>query len=433
MPPQKQSVDEASLRKRLQNLIKASQSLATIESFDALIPHLLSLARTVTEAEASSLLLYDADRGLLKLLSAKDEILGNQATDILKPMIELKLGEGIAGWVAQQRQPIIVADPARDSRFFSNIDRKTGFVTRNLMAVPVIYGDNLLGVIEAINSKTNPQFDHDDLEILESFAHLAAVAIVRSQLLEARIAQHKLEIQLEAAAKIQSLFWPASPEIGIDSHLWGISMPASFAGGDLYDWIALPDDSWLVYLADVSDKGLPAALIMAALWSRIRSEAFRHEGLEALLAAANRALYDLLASEGFFATILIAKYHPGSGGLSIINGGHPPAIYSVKKTPGLLCQPKNPCLGVFAGASFTAEHFHLSQGETVLFYSDGVTDALNPQGEYFGQQRMLDCLAHETPPWGPKLLDAVNSWRAGAQMSDDLTIVEIWRDKPAQA
>ena len=81
----------------------------------------------------------------------------------------------------------------------------------------------------------------------------------------------QLKLQMETATKIQSLFWPRMPELGAGSHVWGASVPAAYVGGDIYDVISLPDDSVLAYVADVSDKGVPAALIMAALSTRIRS------------------------------------------------------------------------------------------------------------------------------------------------------------------
>ena len=269
--------DESQVSKRLKKLIDANQSLAEVESLDKLVPRFLELAREVTDAEASSFLIYDPAKNILRFASVKDEIVGNKAEEILIDTIELKMGEGIAGLVAEERKPLIIKDAQKDERFYNKADASTGFVTRTLLAVPVSHGDELLGVIEVLNTKNKPHFDKADQELLTSFANLAAVAIIRARLLDERLKQQKVQIQIETAAKIQSLFRRKPPEMGSGSHIWAVSLPAGFVGGDLYDMIPMRDDSWLIYVADVSDKGLPAALVMAALWSRIRSEAPKHE------------------------------------------------------------------------------------------------------------------------------------------------------------
>ena len=304
--------NKISVAKRLKKLIEANQFLADIESLETLFPKLLELAKNVTGAEAASLMLYNSKRNVLEFASVKDEVIGESGGDALKTTVELKMGEGIAGWVAENRKSLIIPDVHQDSRFSDEADKKTGFLTRNLLSVPLVYHEELLGVINALNSKEKPCFDAEDQELLESFAHLAAVAIIRSRLLETKLEQQRLEIQLNAAAKIQGLFWPKLPKLPAGSHVWGVSIPAAFVGGDLYDFIPINDGSWVFYVADVSDKGLPAALIMVALWSRIRAEVHVHGEVEKLLEAVNNAMVDLMAEEGFFATVILGRYWPAS-------------------------------------------------------------------------------------------------------------------------
>ena len=232
---------ETRLSLRLQKLIEASQKLAQVESVESLVPLLLELARDVTGAEASSFLIYDPDRQVLRFSTIKDDQIGEKAAESLKETIEIPVGEGIAGWVAKERKPLIVEDAQKDSRFFNKVDKSTGFITRSILGVPVLYGDELMGVIEAVNSRNKSCFDSADKDLLVSFADLAAVAIFRAKLLEERLQQQKLQIQMETASKIQSLFRPKAPDIGSGSHIWAISEPARFVGGDLYDVIPMPD------------------------------------------------------------------------------------------------------------------------------------------------------------------------------------------------
>jgi len=420
---------ETDVAKRLKKLIEANQYLADIESLDSLFPKLMELAKSVTSAEASSLMLYNPKRNVLEFASVADEVTGEVGEETLKRTVKLKMGEGIAGWVAENRKPLIIKDAQKDPRFFDKADKQTGFLTRTLLSVPLVYGEELLGVINVLNSKEKHSFDIEDQALLESFSHLATVAIIRSRLLESRLKQQRFQVQLEVASKIQSLFWPKLPEIGGGSHVWAVSVPAGFVGGDLYDMIPLADGSWLIYVADVSDKGLPAALVMVALWSRIRSETLFQNEVDKLLETVNNAMCDLMAEEGFFSTIIIGKYWPATGKIQLARGGHLSPLWisgdGLKNVPEL----KGPALGVTSGVEYEKKEITLSHGESILFLTDGITEAENDQAELFGHHRMVDNIQQTNgPPWGNTLLDSVNYWQGTAKASDDLTILEIWRD-----
>jgi sigma-B regulation protein RsbU (phosphoserine phosphatase) len=186
-----------------------------------------------------------------------------------------------------------------------------------------VHREELLDVLSALNSRGKPCFDQEDLALLESFADLAAVAIIRSRLLEHRVEQEHFRAELEAAAKLQKLFWPKMPELGDGSRVWAFTEPATEVGGDVYDVIPMPDGSWLVYVADVAGKGLSAALMMAALSAKIRSLAPLHNDVSKLLAHVNQEMHELMSEEGFFATIVLGKYQPKTGRVQIVRAGHP--------------------------------------------------------------------------------------------------------------
>jgi sigma-B regulation protein RsbU (phosphoserine phosphatase) len=412
----------------LKRLIEAHQFLADMESLEALLPVLLDLARNVTHAEAASIMLYDEKREVLQFAAARDEFLGERAGEVLKSAVELRVGEGIAGWVAKNKQSINISDAQEDHRFSGKADVKTGFITRNLLCVPLLYGDDLLGVINVLNAKDKPCFDGFDESILECFADLAGTAITRSRFLELRLQQERMEVQLEAAAKIQSLFWPKLPDLGLGSKVWAVSVPATFVGGDLYDVIPMHDGSWLIYVGDVSDKGLPAALIMAALSTKIRSEALSRHEVDQLLASVNNDIYDLTVDEGFFATIVLGRYWPANGRVQFTQGGHLPPLWVVGGKLRDLPEVKGMALGVKADSEYERKEIFLSPGESLLFLTDGVTEAENERGELFGSDRLLSCIKSTRElPYGKELLDAVNIWRGSAEANDDLTMLEIWR------
>jgi sigma-B regulation protein RsbU (phosphoserine phosphatase) len=416
---------------RLRKLTEANRSLAEIESLDDLLLRLMDLAKEVTSAEASLVFLYHSESRLLEIVSIKDDLFGDQADELFKGSANLKLGEGIAGWVAQNRKSVMVEDALRDPRFSKRADKQRNSTTRTILCVPLVYREELLGVLSALNSRDKPFFDNEDLAILESFADLAAVAVIRSRLLEARIEQERLRTELKAAAKIQKLFWPKMPELGDGSHVWALSEPAASVGGDLYDVVPMPDSSWLVYVADVAGKGLPAALMMAALSAKIRSEAPLHDEVNKLLANVNNAMHELMSEEGFFATTVLSRYWPRSGRVQTARAGHPYPLWVISHELRELPKLEGIALGVEFGTEYDKTEFILSPGEAILFITDGVTEAENEESELFGNDRLTEYFEMANgPPWAEGLLERIGSWRGNAAMNDDLTIVEIWRDPP---
>lgn len=418
---------------RLRKLIEANRSLAEIESLDDLLMCLMDLAKKVTAAEASMVFLYNSEINSLEVVSISDDRFGDRANELYKgkDSIKLKIGEGIAGWVAQNRKAVIIEDAQNDSRLSKPADIQRGLSTRTLISVPLIYKEDLLGVLSVVNSKGKHFFDNEDLEILESFAALSAVAIIRSRLLEQRIEQERFRAELQAAAKIQKLFWPKMPELGEGSHVWAFTEPAASVGGDLYDVIPMPDASWLVYVADVAGKGLSAALIMTALSAKIRSLAPLHDDLTRLLTHVNNEMHDLMAEEGFFATMVLCKYWPRSGTVHIARAGHLYPVWLdnnvIHEFPKLHGMP----LGIDFETDYQKTEFDLSPGEALLFFSDGVTEAENTKNELFGNDRLTDHFKLANgPPWAENLLERIDSWRGNATMNDDLTKVEIWRESP---
>ena len=193
--------------------------------------------------------------------------------------------------------------------------------------------------------------------------------------------------------------------------------------------IPLPDDSLLAYVADVSDKGVPAALIMAALSTKIRSEALHQSEVDKLLEAVNHSLHSLTSEEGFFATIVIARYWPSNGKMQLTLGGHLQPVWIIENDVGDLPQINGISLGITPNATYEKTEIFLSPGESILFFTDGVIEAENAGNELFGNQRLLDYIkTSKGPPWGQGLLHSVHQWREDSVSSDDLTILEIWRD-----
>ena len=373
-------------------------------------------------------MLYDSECQKLKFKVVQNTNLSSNSTSQLKEDIELDLGEGIAGWVAQHLEPALVNDVQNDARFFRGADRTSSFTTRNLICAPITYQDELLGVVSALNAKGRDRFAPDDLSLLISFSQLAAVAITRARLLQSRLASKRLEVEQANAARIQNLCRPLMPQSVQGSQVWALCEPAGFVGGDTYDLIPLPDGSWLFYVADVTGKGLPASLIVAALTLCFRREAVNIQPVESLLNRINDGMYEILEKANLLITLILGRYWPETGEMHLARAGHTLPLWfrngSMCESPGEGGLP----LGVFAEYESRPFKIQLNKGDSILFYSDGMSEAFDPQGRIFEKKGLPDFLKQaKTPPFGPDLAQAVHRWQAGKEPSDDLTLLEIWR------
>lgn len=413
---------------RTEKLIQASQSLAQIESLDLLLPKLLEMAEEVTLAESSAYFQYDQERDELRFRLARRGGHDSEWEDVLKEQIVLKPGQGIAGTCLKTGQSLLVSDVDQDERFSQQADKVTGMRTTDVLCAPVRYQDQVLGVIEVLNCLRDNGFDTDDQRILESFASLAAMAIFRTRMLEEKIEQQELSIQMQTAAKIQASFFGQMPELGHGSDLAGDYKPAKLVGGDLYDCITLPDQSVVLYLADVSGKGLPAALVAVALWANVRDLAYQAKDMGDLLQRLNLSMYEYLDSQFYFVTMFICRYWPKTGILQTAAAGHPPPLWLGKSGFKDFPVMRNLPVGAMIEVDYTAQEVTLADGDALLFCSDGVTEAFSPMGEVFGSHRVAKhMLENPGPPWGESLLKAVRKWQAQVEQSDDITLLELWR------
>jgi PAS domain S-box-containing protein len=264
------------------------------------------------------------------------------------------------------------------------------------------------------------------IAIIEIFTDISKEEELRQLEKEFR---ERIDFQLKTTAKIQSLFQPKLTQMGNGSHVWAKSIPAALVGGDLYDVIPLKDGSQLFYVADVSGKGLPAALIMSALWTHIRSEIYFHDDLKELLQCVNEDLHSLVSDEGYFATIVIGKYWPASGKMELSRAGHPAPFWISDNRLNPALNSNGVSLGVVKDAQYTTETLLMSPGDSMIFVTDGFTEAINASNEFFGQRQIVELIrVSGGPPWGKRLLEAVKNWQKSKALEDDLTILEIWRD-----
>jgi serine phosphatase RsbU (regulator of sigma subunit)/anti-sigma regulatory factor (Ser/Thr protein kinase) len=300
------------------------------------------------------------------------------------------------------------------------------------LAVPLVSQGELIGVLYLGPRRSEQDYSTDDRKLLDNLAAQAAPALrvgqlVRQQEAEARTRQ-RFEQELEVARLIQQNFLPKQLP---DLPGWQVAAyyrPAREVGGDFYDVIPLPDGQVGFVVGDVTDKGVPAALVMAATRSVLRASAQRLVDPHAVLERVNDHLCPDMP-EKMFVTCLYGVLEPGTGRFRFANAGHD--LPYVKTADGSVeLRARGMPLGLMSGMAYEEKETILAPGDSLLLHSDGVVEAHDPGGEMFGFPRLKDAVAQY--PGGGELIDRVlEDLRAhtgpDAEQEDDITMVTLAR------
>lgn len=370
----------------LSSLIEVSHVINSTLELQNLLTIIMDIAKTVMHCEASSLMLID---------EATNELVFKVALGDKGEMVEkfrLKMGQGIAGWVAQHEQSALVADATKDERFFSAVDKKSGFQTRSVLCVPLKVKGKTIGILEGFNPTDRPMFDQADLMLFEAFASQAAVAVENARMHERIVHQRAVEQELQIASQIQQSFLPKHyPDVpGVT--IAAISVPARNVGGDLYDVIDLGDDRVGIIIGDVAGKGVPAALFMVKAMSDLRFHTASIHTAAKVLQTANEMIEE--SDLGIFITAIYLMLDVKTGRIEYSNAGH---LAPMVVRPGMrevirLEEGRGLPLGVAPGSEFAQGEFTLEPSDSVFLYTDGIMEARNAKEEEYGEERLAELL-----------------------------------------
>jgi phosphoserine phosphatase RsbU/P len=266
-----------------------------------------------------------------------------------------------------------------------------GYSIHSLIAAPILTQSRALGVIVIFNKGDDGEFDSQDRRSLEMIGSFAAVAIENSRLLRESVDRQKMEQELELACQVQTTLLPES--FGVRGlQVASTYLPAGHVGGDYYDIIPLTDRRVLFLLGDVTNKGVPAALVMTAAYSIIHGYvgSRREIDIQDLMSHLNEVLCrHIIKSRDMFITLFAAFVDIDAGTMEYSNGGHPPAFFS-RAGSGEVVRLKEggPPLGQFAGQTYRSVVLPVAGGDRVFCYSDGLIEAENGRGERYGLARL---------------------------------------------
>lgn len=410
----------------LNTLIDVSAIISSTLDFNTLITLIMEKAKAVMNAEACSLLLYNRVTGKLEFEVALGE--NADTAEMLKKTITLDMGQGIAGWVAENRSPVLVEDVSKDSRFFKEADIKTGFITKSLLAVPLVGRGGLIGVAEVINPVGRAPFTEYDVEIFQTFCTQVSVAIENARFHKDALEKERLHQELELAAVVQKSFLPPEPSLIHEPfELSAVNIPAQKIGGDLYDFIELKDGHIGVLIGDVSGKGISAALYMAKVISDFRYIARIDISPDRVLNNLNAMLSRTSLSMFLTAIYMVINTVKEMAEFSI--AGHPPIISIKKGVVDIINDPSGPPLGILPEFVYKKDDLSFDAGDRLFFVTDGVFDVTDCNGERLGFGRLSEFIKGHASSEDlmKELLSFVEGYSVETSKTDDITMVEIRR------
>lgn len=406
---------------KLRGIVEASKKLASVLDLDELLNVILDVALSELEAERGTVFLLDEERGEIYSRILR----GNEIAEIRLP-----LGRGIAGSVAQTGETEIIPDAYADPRFNRDFDQRSGFRTRSILCLPMKDGKRTIGVLQLLN-KSRGEFSRDDAEYLSALAAHMVIAINNAKAHKDRLEQERTNKELELAARIQQGLLPVTLPCLERFHVSRYYAPCRTVGGDIYDCYSLPDGKVGVVLADVSGKGIPAALITSALHAYMHAlaETYREPG--EYCTRLNRLLHESIPSASY-ATLMFVEFDPTARRIRYCNCGHVPGAL-LRNGDVQWLRTTGTVMGLLPVAKFAVEEVVMADGDLLLLYTDGLTEAAPPEdengdSEEFGLERLrMECLAAPREPQG--LLDhlqrTVDRFVAGAPLADDLTMLTL--------
>jgi sigma-B regulation protein RsbU (phosphoserine phosphatase) len=397
-------------------LNEIARELSSILNVDELFSRVAELLRKLIDYQMFSILLLDSSG---EMLQHRFSLRFHENTPLKR---EVPLGQGIIGHAAQTGQAILVPDVNTDSRYV-----KANPETQSELAVPLIYKDKVIGVLDLEHTRRG-FFTDDHRRTMMTLAAQVAIAIENARLYEEIARQERrLERDLALARELQMRLLPQALPLLANLELAAKFVPARAIGGDLYDFIPYSLSRLGIVIGDVSGKGAPAAIYAALVSGILRSHAPIEPGPAEMLRAVNLSLAERRI-EAQFVSIIYAVWDDEHQTLQVANSGLPRPIH-VHAGKNHVIEATGLPLGLFDDANYDEFTFKMKSGDMFVFFSDGILDARNRRGELFGrgrvEQLVAECAGKSADCVVNSLFKAAAEHSAGVESFDDQTVVAI--------
>ncbi len=342
-------------------------------------------------------------------------------------------GEGVIGRVWQTGQPVCLNEFSEAPELAKL--RGSALGTASVMAASLKYGDQDMGVLAVANGPMGAAFLQGDFVLFKSIAEQSAFALYNAIIYSMANEKKRLDHDLEIARDIQRILLPAEAPAINGFQISGISVPARQVSGDYFDYIHVDDERLGVAIADVSGKGVPASLIMAICRSVLRAEAARNPSPADVLRKVNRQLYPDIKEDMFISMAYLILNHERDGdGVTLARAGHDaPLLYKRKSQTVMPIKSPGMVVGIDSGNVFdrlTADFaIPLERGDCLVLYTDGVTEALNTEGDEFGLDRTIQSVRASATDGAQaivkRVIDDARNFTGSLPQNDDITLIAI--------
>jgi phosphoserine phosphatase RsbU/P len=411
---------------KLKALLEISHNLGRAIELEEVLPKLLNSLFKI---------FIQADRGFIILV---DPLTGRPVPKAIKYRRAedtqcVKISRTIVNSVIASKQAVLSADAATDQRFEMS-DSIVDFRIRSMMCAPLITGeDSALGVIQIDTLDARNRFNREDLDVLASVACQAAFAVENAQLHETAVREQAFKRELAVAHEVQRGFLPAESPNLPGYEFFEFYESAHALGGDYYDYVPLPGGRLAMVVGDVSGKGISASLLMAKLSAEARF-CLASEPVPAEAVAKLNRVFCGAGWEDRFVTLVLAVIDPLKHEATIVNAGH--LLPVLRRTKDSILEVGEAVthlpLGIDEQTNYEQCTVPLQIGDSLIFYTDGITEAMNPGDELYSRTRLLARLGENADGismLGRNILDDVRAFVGSRRQSDDMCLVCVGRLK----
>ncbi|PYQ44559.1 MAG: serine/threonine protein phosphatase [Acidobacteria bacterium] len=397
-------------------LNEIARELTSILNLDELLGRIAELVRRLIDYQMFSILLLDPSGQKLQHRFAL------RFNENIQLKHEIPMGRGLVGYAAESKESVLVPDVTKDPRYV-----EANPETRSELVVPLVYKSKVVGVLDLEHTRRG-FFTDEHKRTMTTLAAQIAIAIENARLYEEIERQERrLERDLSLARELQSRLLPQTNPRLAHLDVAAKFVPARTIGGDLYDFIPYSMSRLGIVIGDVSGKGAPAAIYAALVSGIIRSHAPIEPAPGEMLSAVNLSLAERRI-EAQFVSIIYALWDDAQRILTVSNSGLPRPIF-VHDGKNEVIEATGLPLGLFDEAEYDEFQFRMKPGDMFVFFSDGILDARNGNGELFGRGRtervVAGCADKSASCVVDSIFNAVAEHAAGVEAFDDQTVVAI--------
>lgn len=422
-------------------LLQVAQAVVSLSDLDDILGTIVRIMPILVGVKRAAIYTYDAETGRLRPAQAYG------IPPEIRPLVWRTLRpEEFPLLVAalESGEMVLCAEAHRGPQSWLEIqpcpprevEELTFSEERLLIVLPLRVKGEIFGVMLAEEAIGGRRFRARRLEMLNGIAQQAALSIQNDLFQREMVARERLETEIQLARQIQQTFIPKTLPRLADWDVAARWRTARQVGGDFYDVFELSNGKLGLFIADVADKGVPAAMFMALTRTLMRAAVLQTDSPAEALRQVNDLLYPD-AEQGMFVTAVYGVLDLQTGRLTYTNAGHNPPLHIRSPLAGPLPRIERltrtgMALGVDTGVEIGQASLALAPGDVLFFYTDGITEAFSPTGEMFGEDRLYAVLNSLTPASASEVLEAVDSavanFTAEAEVSDDITMIVVRRN-----